>query len=262
MENQIKDRFEELTKEIEQIIENKVTEYDYDIQSNVTIVDLKSLNLWKQSVKYLLGEVYGKESDYYKDFYRICRDENRYYSLFDVLTEKLIPIFNSAKSNIHYQYKENNVDNKKYALDRINKICSRFHHVSRQLQARYNDRNTLDIDDEYDVQDLLHSLLKIDFDDIRPEEYSPSYASSSSRVDFLLKEQKIIIEVKKTRKSLKTKEIAEQLIVDIARYNEHPDCELLIFFIYDPDAKISNPMGLIRDLEKSNHKVKIIINPI
>ncbi|QPB81406.1 hypothetical protein EHE21_08855 [Proteus sp. GOKU] len=144
----------------------------------------------------------------------------------------------------------------------IENICYKFHSVARQLQNRHNDRNTLDIEDEYDVQDLLHSLLRIDFDDIRPEEYSPSYASSSSRVDFLLKEQKIIIEVKKTRKSLKTKEIGEQLIVDIARYNEHPDCELLVCFIYDPDAKISNPKGLINDLEKNNPKVKVIINPV
>ena len=57
-----------------------------------------------------------------------------------------------------------------------------------------------EIKDEYDVQDLLNALLRLNFDDVRPEEYTPSYAGSSTRVDFLLKKEKIVIEVKKTRK--------------------------------------------------------------
>ncbi|MBZ4359524.1 hypothetical protein LAM19_25050, partial [Mycobacterium tuberculosis] len=77
-------------------------------------------------------------------------------------------------------------------------------------------RQTIEINDEYDVQDLFHALLKIHFEDVRPEEYTPSYAGSSTRVDFLLKNEKIIIELKKTRKNLKQKEVGEQLIVDIA----------------------------------------------
>ena len=58
------------------------------------------------------------------------------------------------------------------------KICTRFHLVARQLRKRHDDRSTLDISDEYDVQDLLHSLLCLFFDDIRSEEGTPSYAGS------------------------------------------------------------------------------------
>jgi DNA-binding sugar fermentation-stimulating protein len=61
-------------------------------------------------------------------------------------------------------------------------------------------RNTIEIEDEYDVQDLFHALLKLYFDDIRPEEYTPSYGGSASRVDFLLKDEQIIIEIKKDSK--------------------------------------------------------------
>lgn len=39
---------------------------------------------------------------------------------------------------------------------------------------------------EYDIQDLLHALLRPGINDIRPEEYTPSYAGSSTRMDFLL----------------------------------------------------------------------------
>ena len=261
MKRNFNSRFDELSKEANSIVENKYNKYSQMLSQNLILVDETRLATWEQRVKNLLADVYGKDSDFYKDFIN-AKNNNFLSTNYEVLLKKQKPIFDSAFVDMPYQSKENGINNDKYSLERIQKICSNFHNVARQLQNRHNDRNTLDIEDEYDVQDLLHSLLRVDFDDIRPEEYSPSYASSSSRVDFLLKEQKIIIEVKKTRKSLKTKEIGEQLIVDIARYNEHPDCELLVCFIYDPDAKISNPMGLIRDLEKNNHKVKIIINPI
>lgn len=46
------------------------------------------------------------------------------------------------------------------------------------------------MNDEYDVQDIIHALLKIEFDDIRPEEWGTSYAGSNSRMDFYLKMSK------------------------------------------------------------------------
>lgn len=70
-------------------------------------------------------------------------------------------------------------------LDLLTKLFKKFHFSAVQLSKRYNDRVTLPIQDEYDVQDYLHALLKILFDDIRPEEFSPSYAGSSSKIDFL-----------------------------------------------------------------------------
>ena len=71
----------------------------------------------------------------------------------------------------------------------IEQICWRFHLVARQLRFRHDNRATLDIQDEYDVQDLLHALLLLHFVDVRPEEYTPSYAGKASRMDFLLKQR-------------------------------------------------------------------------
>lgn len=143
-------------------------------------------------------------------------------------------------------------------------LLSNFHRVAKQLQRRYSNRSTLKILDEYDVQDLLHSLLKIYFGDIRVEEWTPSYAGKSSRMDFILKDLGIIIEVKKTRKGLGDKELGDQLIIDKERYKDYPNCNLLIYFIYDPDCKISNPGGLVKDLtsHSENIKVEVIINPV
>lgn len=149
------------------------------------------------------------------------------------------------------------------SLKLVEQICSRFHLVSKQLKSRYNDRETLVIEDEYDTQDLLHALLHLYFDDIRSEEWTPSYAGGCSRVDFLLKQEKIVIEVKKTRKTLKAKDVGEQLIIDSKRYRAHPDCKKLLCFVYDPEGWVSNPRGLENDLNEKtdDFEIKVLIVP-
>jgi hypothetical protein len=135
------------------------------------------------------------------------------------------------------------------AFMQIYKIVTRFHLVAQQLRKRHNGRDSLSINDEYDVQDLLHALLRLDFDDVRPEEWTPSYAGKCVRMDFLLKKQRIVIEVKKTRDKLTDKNIGDELLVDVLRYKNHPDCSTLVCFVYDPDHLINNPAGLKHDLE-------------
>lgn len=148
-------------------------------------------------------------------------------------------------------------------VNRVSRICQRFHLVARQLCQRHDSRPTLEVQDEYDVQDLLHALLKIEFDDVRAEEWTPSYAGKSSRMDFLLKHEQVVVETKKTRKDLGQKQIGDELIIDIARYKSHPDCKLLFCFVYDPDGRIANPTGIERDLsiEKPGFKVQVLIAP-
>jgi hypothetical protein len=143
------------------------------------------------------------------------------------------------------------------------KICERFHLIARQLKERYDNRETLKIEDEYDVQNLMHALLRMFFEDIRPEEWTPSYAGSSKRMDFLLKNEHLVIETKKTRKGLNAKELGNQLIIDIECYKKHPDCKTLFCFVYDPEGLISNPKGIENDLgqQEENFNVKVFIAP-
>jgi hypothetical protein len=151
----------------------------------------------------------------------------------------------------------------KKRFDGIEVIANRFHAVVMQLRQRYNNRNTLDVNDEYDVQDLFHSLLRLYFNDIRPEEWVPSYAGGASRSDFLLPEINMVIEIKKARQSMSTKELGEQLIVDIAKYKKHPQCSRLICFVYDPEGRVTNPRGIENDLSDcdSDIDVRTIIVP-
>lgn len=142
-------------------------------------------------------------------------------------------------------------------LDLLIKLFKRFHFSVVQLSKRHNSRTTLLIQDEYDVQDYLHALLKIIFNDIRPEEYSPSYAGSSSKIDFLLKEEGMLVEVKFATQKLTDSKIGEQLIIDIERYKNHPDCKRIICFVYDPNFNIKNPYGLEKDLSGKKDKLDV-----
>jgi hypothetical protein len=160
------------------------------------------------------------------------------------------------------ELKENIQKDNKDDLFLLDSIIEKFHLVAKQLRQRHDDRPTLDIVDEYDTQDLLHALLRIYYEDIRTEEWNPSYAGSSTRSEFLLKDQKIVIEVKKTRATLKAKQLGEQLIIDIAKYKTHPDCKVLYCFVYDPKGYISNPRGIENDLNKTTDSLKVVVRII
>ncbi len=142
-------------------------------------------------------------------------------------------------------------------------LIERFHLVARQMRVRHASRPTLEINDEYDVQDLLHALLMVFFDNIRKEEWTPSYAGAASKMDYLLPELEMAVEVKKARQTLTTRELGQELIVDIAMYQNHPQCRKLLCFVYDPDGLILNPRGVESDLSRQHDKlaVRVMILP-
>lgn len=141
----------------------------------------------------------------------------------------------------------------------VRTICDRFPIVANALTDRYDKRETILITDEYDVQDLLGALLKLHFADVRPEEWTPSYAGNASRMDFLLKPEQLVVEAKMTRKGLGQKELVTQLAEDILRYQSHQDCKTLICFVYDPTGKCSNPTALENDLTKNHGGLQVIV---
>ena len=190
--------------------------------------------------------------------------ENEFVTNFDVHlrnTNILQEIFNALDNDKVEVPKMVSTKNRN-SLNELIYLLDRFHLVTKQLRDRYDSRDTLDVEDEYDVQDLLHSLLYIYFDDVRAEEWTPSYAGKSARQDFLLKEENIVIEVKKTRKGLTAKELGDELLIDIARYKTHPNCRILVCFIYDPEERIVNPIGISKDLTSDSDDLNVIVKII
>jgi hypothetical protein len=117
------------------------------------------------------------------------------------------------------------------------------------LTHRRKGAQALSFSTEYDVQDLLHALLRPWVADIRPEEFTPSYAGSNTRMDFLLPAHGVVLELKFVRDRSHAKKIGDELIIDIDHYRRHPDCTALWCVVFDPDHLLQNAEGLKRDLE-------------
>ena len=60
------------------------------------------------------------------------------------------------------------------ADEKIVALCRRFPLLVQALQNRQWQRPPFEVNDEYDVQDILHGILQLHFDDVRPEEVTPS----------------------------------------------------------------------------------------
>lgn len=146
------------------------------------------------------------------------------------------------------------------ALSRIVHLAERFHRVVARLRTRHDGRPPFAVKDEYDVQDLFDALLQTDFEDVRREERSPSYAGSAPSIDFVLKAERLGIEVKMARASMTAKTLGDELLADIGRYAAHPDCRTLVCFVYDPEARLKNPRGVERDLQAcSSDRLRVVV---
>ena len=127
------------------------------------------------------------------------------------------------------------------------------------LARRY--RSTVNVEDECDVQDLMHALLRQHFDDIGTDEWTPSYSTGAPRTTYLLDhDQAIVVE---TRTGLSRKDLADQVRADIERYRNRGRCAHLLCFIYDPEGRIGNPRGLESELcTTSEHfAVDVVVAP-
>jgi hypothetical protein len=145
------------------------------------------------------------------------------------------------------------------ALALVVALCRRFHLFARQLRDRHGNRATVRVTDEYDVQDLMHALLKLHFEDVRAEEVTPSLAGKSGRMDFLLKGERLAVETKMTRRSLGQKEVGDELIVDMRRYRCHPGLRTLVCFVYDPGGFCPSPAALENDLTGREGRVRSVV---
>lgn len=220
----------------------------------------KPSNFYLEEYKYKAGfsidALYGKQNTFQEDVeedksaikYQV-RKLRRFYEKVELLK--------SPENLVKNDTAKNNLNN-------LLTLLKRFHKVAQAIRDRHNNRESIIIKDEYDVQDLLNGLMHIYFDDIRNEDFSPSHAGANSRLDFVLKKEKIIIEVKMTNEALTINKLGQDLLVDIGRYKEYPDCTDLVIFIYDKGDYIRNKTGLINDLQNqttSKLKVTVIINP-
>ncbi len=131
---------------------------------------------------------------------------------------------------------------------RLVHLLRRFPLMVRELQRRRAGREPMRVNDEYDVQYLLSGVLSLHFEEVLPEQWTPSYGGTQARIDFLLRAERTAVEAKMTRQGLGQREVVEQLVVDRDYYRTHPECDRLVCLVYDPELRIAQPLSVERDL--------------
>lgn len=179
------------------------------------------------------------------------------------LREKLDPVQAEFESEILRGYffpEPSDTSDSPAIQETLLRILSRFHVYATELQAQpRSGHSAWKITDEYDVQHALCALLRTHFDNVKPEEITPSLAGSSSRMDFLLVNEQTGIEAKMMRHSLTERELSKQLLLDLAQFPSHSQCQSIIFLIYDPTHMIRNPVDLRKGVINAAHSLPVEI---
>ncbi len=104
--------------------------------------------------------------------------------------------------------------------------------------------------DEPELQKFIYSMLRTLFVSVEYEDPTEKLCGKFNRLDFVLKDHKIIIEVKYIRDKKHGKSFSEELSVDYLRYQQSPYGKTIINYIYDPNKHIVNHALSLRQLNR------------
>lgn len=151
----------------------------------------------------------------------------------------------------------------------LDNTFNNFTSASQVLKIRRKEKCAIHIKDEYDVQDILFTLLKPHFPEIRREEVVQGRSDTRFlKIDFMLPKVKLGIECKFIRDKKHAKDISKELDIDIQTYHKHQDCNHLIFFLYDPQLAIKNPAILVAEYDNiqtfngKSLRIDVVIRPM
>jgi hypothetical protein len=217
---------------------------------------------WYESVRTAARLIFGEDSQELVDFVRVPFESDHFAPSREAMAAACARGIEEARTLLsvwidqikHFwpddQAKVSPAAPPRDALATALHVCDRFPQVVLRMRKRRSGRDALMISDEYDVQYLLGALLDTHFDDVQAEDHAPTYAGGSSRIDFVLRGERVAVEAKMTRATLGAKQVGEELLVDISRYAQHGGVDALVCLVYDPDGHIVNAAGLERDLRR------------
>jgi hypothetical protein len=225
-----------------------------DFADHPKLINITKLNDFR--TQYFLSGKEESELFEKKDYARIRRSVGEKAAILGYLARRLVDgTLETRNGGQRLDFAGSSIDSVAVTVA----IGARMLDVQRQLKTRHAGRPTITVTDEYDAQDLFNALLRVFFDDIRREDWSPAYAGGASRIDFVLPRFKLAIELKYSRQSMTSKDLGEQLIVDIAKYGIHPSVRHLVCLIFDPDGHLNNPRGIESDLSKPQQGLAVTV---
>lgn len=128
------------------------------------------------------------------------------------------------------------------SVDLIKNVFMNFQDSIKHITSnRRKGHDSFSIRDEYDVQDLSYLILRSIFKDLEFENPHFKLGGTNSKVDLMIEDEGIDIELKMIKDSDKDeKEFIKQLKIDFNDYATWKELKDLIVFIYDPYNKTTN----------------------
>lgn len=173
---------------------------------------------------------------------------------FDVQTQILLEDLERSLLKIKYI----NKSSEEVIRDILNNFSNAVQKITKDRRKEHLE---FKIEDEYDVQDILYVVLKSIFPSLRDEDPIPKIGAKSTKIDLILREEKILIEVKMIKgKDSNETHFIEQLKIDFESYHECKWLKKLFCFVYDPFKKtkdISNFHDLNGNRTKGEHSFNV-----
>jgi len=146
----------------------------------------------------------------------------------------------------------------------VERVCERISYAAGILNKRQRKgKLSFLVEDEYDVQDLLHATLRAFIKHSVQEDPLSKIGGRASRADITIEDLGVLIEIKYVRGPNDQNSIVEQLSQDLILYTKWKPLQTLLFVVYNSDD-LRDPESLekFNGIQKINNKefrLKIIL---
>jgi hypothetical protein len=147
----------------------------------------------------------------------------------------------------------------------LERLCRRLPQAARVLVHRTrNNKTSYQVGDEYDVQDLLHALLRGYFKySVREDPLPKVGGSRSSRADISIEELGALVELKYVRGPADQKRLVEEFSQDLVVYAAWPHLLHLFYVIYNSadlaDAEALEKLAGMHEVSGKRFRVVIVL---
>ncbi len=147
----------------------------------------------------------------------------------------------------------------------VEQLCKRLPQAARILAVRSRKgKKAYEISDEYDVQDLLHALLRAYLKYSVQEDPLPKVAGAkSSRADISIEELGVLIEVKYVHGREDQKRLFEEYSQDLVLYAQWSHLRTLVYLIYNSadlrDGEAFEKLSSTQEIGGKRFDVKVVL---
>lgn len=147
----------------------------------------------------------------------------------------------------------------------VERLCARLPQASRILAVRARKgKAPFEIGDEYDVQDLLHAMLRAYLKHSVQEDPLPKVAGAKAgRADLSIEALGVLVEVKYVRSPDDQKRIFEEFSQDLVLYAQWPHLSTLIYVVYNSadlrDAEALERLSGQHEVQGRRFAVRIVL---